>query len=275
MSSLGDRILHLHGVAALAVVFLVPALECSAFIGFVFPGEIAVLLGGVLAFQHRVSLPAALAAAVLGAIVGDSVGYAVGRRWGRRLLRGTLGRIIRHEHLDRAERYLRERGGKAVFFGRFTAALRVLIPSLAGMSRMPYRTFAVYNVIGGVIWAVGFVLLGYLAGSSWHHVESIAKRASLLLLLAIVLIGAIVIAARWAARHQQHLRATADRFLERPRVAALRRRYRRQLDFLTRRLQPEGAAGLSLTVSLLLLAGAGWALGAVAQDVVGRDDAAR
>ena len=79
MSSLGDRILHLHGVAALAVVFLVPALECSAFIGFVFPGEIAVLLGGVLAFQHRVSLPAALAAAVLGAVVGDSVGYAVGR----------------------------------------------------------------------------------------------------------------------------------------------------------------------------------------------------
>src|SRR5438093_12357758 len=108
-----ERILSLHGWAALAIVFALPALEASAFVGFVFPGEIAVLLGGVLAFQHRVSLPAVLAAAIAGAIIGDTVGYAVGRRYGRRLLSGRLGGgIVRREHLDRAERYLAERGGK-------------------------------------------------------------------------------------------------------------------------------------------------------------------
>jgi membrane protein DedA with SNARE-associated domain len=95
-----DRILGLHGWAVLAVVFLAPALEASAFLGVVIPGEIAVLLGGVLAFEHRASLPAVLGAAVAGAIVGDSVGYLVGRRWGRRLLDGSVGRLVPRHHLD-------------------------------------------------------------------------------------------------------------------------------------------------------------------------------
>ena len=73
LSGVLDRVLALHGWIALAIVFLLPALEASAFVGFVFPGEIAVLLGGVLAYQHRVSLAAAIGAAVLGAVIGDSL----------------------------------------------------------------------------------------------------------------------------------------------------------------------------------------------------------
>src|SRR5881296_3958037 len=93
ISGVTDVILRLHGRVALAIVFLIPALEASAFVGFVFPGEIAVLLGGVLAFEHRISLPAAIAAAVAGAIIGDSIGYVIGRLWGRRLLRSTIGKL--------------------------------------------------------------------------------------------------------------------------------------------------------------------------------------
>src|SRR5258706_9695728 len=146
IDSIARHILGLNGWAALALVFGLPRLEPSAFVGFVFPGEIAVILGGVLAFEHRVSLPAVLAAAISGAILGDTTGYAIGRRYGRRMLTGRVGRLVKHEHVHRAERYLTERGGKAVFLGRFTAALRVMIPGLAGMARMPYRTFVVYNV---------------------------------------------------------------------------------------------------------------------------------
>ena len=137
------------------MVFLAPALEASAFLGVVVPGEITVLLGGVLAFEHRASLPAVLGAAVAGAIIGDSVGYLVGRRWGRGLLDGSVGRLVPGQHLDRAEGYLAERGGPAVFFGRFTAALRALIPGLAGMAGLHYRTFAVYNAAGGLLWPAG------------------------------------------------------------------------------------------------------------------------
>ncbi len=160
IDAIARHILALHGFAALAIVFAVPLLESSAFVGFVFPGEIAALLGGVLAFQHRVSVVAAIAAATMGAIIGDTIGYAVGRRYGRRLLSGPVGRLVKREHQERAERYLAERGGKAVFLGRFTAGLRVMIPGLARIARMPYRTFAVYNIAGGAVWATAIVLLG-------------------------------------------------------------------------------------------------------------------
>src|SRR5438270_13296882 len=100
-----------------------PALESSAFVGFLFPGEIAVLLGGVLASEGRVSLGAVIAVAIAGAVIGDTVGYAVGRRWGERILGGALRRFIKDHHVDRGKQYLARRGGRAVFFGRFTAAL--------------------------------------------------------------------------------------------------------------------------------------------------------
>src|SRR5438093_2540083 len=101
-----ERLLHLNATAAYVLVFALPALEASVFLGFVFPGEIAVLLGGVLAFNGRVSLAAVIVAAVTGAIVGDSVGYVVGRRWGHQILRGVGRRVpfLRHridEHLGR------------------------------------------------------------------------------------------------------------------------------------------------------------------------------
>jgi membrane protein DedA with SNARE-associated domain/membrane-associated phospholipid phosphatase len=274
MGPLADRILALHGVAVLAVVFLLPALEASAFLGVVVPGEIAVLLGGVLAFQHRVSLPAVIAAGVCGAIAGDTVGYLIGRRWGRRILHSWLGRLVKAEHLDRAERFLRQRGGPAVFLGRFTAALRALVPGLAGMAGLHYRTFALYNAAGGVVWVSGFVLLGYAAGTGWRQVEQAAGRASLLLLVVLLVVGVIVLAARWTSRRPDRIRAAADRMLQWPPVARLRARYQRQLAFLLRRLQPGGALGLSLTVTILALVGAAWAFGAVLQDTLAHDELA-
>lgn len=268
MSHVGDSILQLHDWVALLVIFALPALESSAFVGFLFPGEIAVLLGGVLAYQGKVSLPAAITAAVLGAVIGDTVGYEIGKRWGRRILHSTIGRVVNHKHLDRAENYLRERGGKAVLFGRFTAALRVLIPGMAGMSAMPYRTFAAYNITGGAIWATGFVLLGYAAGTSYHQVEHYAKEASLLLLLIVVLLVTTVWLARKIARNQNAIRAFFARQSDRPLAARLRNRYRRQLDFLVRRFDRNAALGLTLTVTLLALVLAGWAFGALFTDVV-------
>ena len=257
LDSFAHSVLGLHGWLAALVVFAVPALECSAFVGIVFPGEIAVLLGGVLASQHKIGLPVAMAAAIAGAIIGDTVGYEIGRRHGRRILNGTVGRIVKAEHLDRAERYLAARGGRAVFLGRFTAALRVLIPGLAGMSGLRYRTFLAYNAAGGVLWAGAAVLAGYAAGDSWHEVERIAGRASLVLLLLVLVVGAVLAAGRWASQNPERVRQVLDR---------------RPFPFLARRLQPRQTRGLSLTVGLVVLAGLGWALGVLTQDVAGHDD---
>lgn len=275
LASITERLLRLHGAGALAVVFLLPALEASAFVGFVFPGELAVLLGGVLAYEHRVALPAVLAAAILGAAIGDSVGYEVGKRWGRRLLEGTIGRVVRREHRQRAERYLAERGGKAVFVGRFTAALRVLVPGLAGMSGMPYRTFVSWNVAGAVVWGTAFVLAGFVAGDGWRRVERVAKEASVLAAAGVAVAAVVVLAARWVARNPERVRAGASRAgraLGLDRVAA---RYSRQVAFLARRVDPRARSGLGLTVGVLAIGLFGWLFGIVTRDVAARGGATR
>jgi len=192
-ASLPDLLLALPGWAVLLAVFLLPALESSAFIGFVFPGEIAVILGGVAAAAGRMPLPAMIVAAVLGAVIGDSIGYAVGKRWGDQILHGTIGKlpIVRHElgkHLESAKAFVRKRGPHAVFIGRFTAALRVLVPGLSGMAELPYPTFLLYNVLGAVLWGTGFAILGYVAKNAWEQVATDARDAGLAL-LAVIVIG--------------------------------------------------------------------------------------
>src|ERR1700745_2836345 len=122
-----DRILSLPGWLVLVLVFAFPALEASAFLGFVFPGEIAVILGGVAASRGMVPLWAVIVAAVSGAIIGDSAGYLIGLLWCTRLRLGSVGRlpVIRthlDKNLDSARAYVQRRQGSAVFFGRFTAA---------------------------------------------------------------------------------------------------------------------------------------------------------
>lgn len=205
MGSFVSSLLEMRGFPVLLLVFALPALESSAFVGFIFPGEIAAILGGVAAYEHRVSLPAVIAAAVLGAVIGDTVGYAIGRHFGRPLLERVPTRLLKPHHVDRASHTVNRLGGKAVFVGRFTAALRVLVPGLAGMARMRYRTFVVWNVVGGTLWATGSVVLGYVAGSGWRHLEEQVKLGGFGLGALIVLIAvAVTFVRRRQRRRRRH-----------------------------------------------------------------------
>ncbi len=203
MSSLADKILTLPPALALLLVFALPALEASAFVGFVIPGEIGVILGGVLANQHKLPLWAALAAGIAGAIIGDSIGYEVGRRYGNRLLRKLPNRIMKPEHIDKAEQAVKRNGGKAVFLGRFTAALRVLVPGMSGMSGIPYGSFLAWNAAGGLIWATAFVLLGYAAGSQYERVAHNGTLAGLILLAIIAVVVAVKVVRSRHGKQQQ------------------------------------------------------------------------
>jgi membrane-associated protein len=195
VSTVVDPILNLHGPPVYALVGALVFSEAALFVGFVLPGESAALLGGVLAHRQQVSLAGIAAVAVAAAIIGDSVGYEVGRHFGTRL----LGRRVfarRQQGLARAQQTLRATGGRAVFLARFTAFLRALMPGLAGTARMPYSRFLAFNAAGGLIWAVGFTLLGYLAGASYQKVEKIAGRASAALLAILILALLIVLIRR-------------------------------------------------------------------------------
>jgi undecaprenyl-diphosphatase len=115
---------------------------------------------------------------------------------------------VKQQHLDQARAYLARRGGRAVFLGRFTASLRALVPGLAGLSGMPYRTFATWNIVGGTIWATSFVVAGYLAGSAWKQVEAAAGRAGF---VALGLVVVVVLAT--ALLHRRSRRSAAKNFV--------------------------------------------------------------
>ena len=202
-TSLLDPLLGLSGPIIYVVVGVLVFAEAAFFVGFVLPGETAVLLGGVLAATGHVSLPILLAVVVSTAVVGDTVGYEVGRHFGPRLLR--LKPLKRHQSkLHRAQRFLRERGGWAVFLGRFTAFLRAVMPALAGTSQMAYPRFLVFNAAGGLLWGVGVTLLGYYAGHSIAAVERALGGTSAALIVVFLLVGVFL----W---HRSRRRSAAHR----------------------------------------------------------------
>jgi membrane protein DedA with SNARE-associated domain len=147
------------------VVALVVAIESM---GVPVPGETMLLVAAVYAgATHHLSIALVIVAAAVAAILGDNLGYLLGRLGGDRLLRRVGPTLHLTEGRLTVARYLFQRhGGKAVFFGRFVAILRVFAAFLAGTARMPWRRFALANGAGGIIWATLMGLLGYGLGAS-------------------------------------------------------------------------------------------------------------
>ncbi|MFI7426341.1 DedA family protein [Micromonospora sp. NPDC049836] len=198
-----DLLVGLPPAVVLALVFLLPALEASTFLGLLVPGEVAVLVGGVLAHEGRLPLWAVIIAAAAGAALGDQVGYLVGRRYGQRLLARTPRRFVRGAELRRALDLVRRRGATAVVVGRWAAALRALVPGLAGLSGIPRRAFTLANLAGGVLWAVVVAVAGYLAGASYRLLERRLGWAGEAVLAVVVLLVAVrIVRARRAATRE-------------------------------------------------------------------------
>ena len=209
MTALLDHLLHVPSPVVLAVVGLLVFGESAFFLGFVLPGETAVLLGGFLASTGRVSVVALAVVVVLAAIVGDSVGYEVGRKLGPRMLRTRL--LQRHAHrVERARGFLDGRGAPAVFIGRFTAFLRAVVPGLAGLSHMRYRRFLLYNALGGLAWGLLCVVAGYVAGNSYATVASRLGQGGA------IVIGLVLLVAFFIWRHRRHAGRDLPESLETP-----------------------------------------------------------
>jgi membrane-associated protein len=224
MGQLATGLLSLSGWAALALLFMLPALEAPAFLGLVLPGELALLLGGVLAHQDRISLVAALAVGVAGALVGDTAGYWIGRRWGPRLLTSGLGRRVGPARLHTVEGLLLRGGGWGLVVGRCTAGARVLLPGLAGMLGLRYRTFALWTGVAATVWATAHVVLGYAAGAGWRHVHQLTGWVGIALAGAVMVALAVAWLLRRARGHQDEPASPSPQGGAAPRPAGRRRR---------------------------------------------------
>jgi membrane protein DedA with SNARE-associated domain len=207
LRSIGDSVgLWLYVIAG-ALAFG----EAAILVGLVLPGETALLVAGVFCNSKYGDLKLAIMipVAIICAIGGDSVGYEFGRHFGPRLRRSRLGRWVGEHRWAAVDAFIHRHGGKAVLLGRLTALLRALMPSMAGMSGMRYRTFLLWNATGGILWGSGCVLLGYAFASALDVVGETLTWAPLAILAVVV-----VIYIGLHLRKRRRERAEAEAFAE-------------------------------------------------------------
>lgn len=185
-------------------------LETSVLIGLIVPGDTVVLVAatGVDGVPQAVALGASV---VLGALVGESIGYALGRWLGPHIRQSWLGRRIGAHNWERSERYLRRRGGLAIFLSRFLPVLHSLVPLTVGMTRYPYRRFIAWTLPACVLWAAIYVSIAAAAADSYRE---LADRAHW---IGYVFVGAIAVFLlfAWVIKHllyraeRRHMEAEA------------------------------------------------------------------
>jgi len=156
------------GVAA--VVFA----ESGLLIGFFLPGDSLLFTAGLLASQGVLNINIHLLVIILfiAAAAGDSVGYIFGRRVGHKIFNRPNSLLFKRENIEKAEEFYNKNGGKAIILARFIPVVRTFAPIVAGIAKMDYKTFLIYNVLGALLWAVGITYIGYYAGT-WFHSQGI------------------------------------------------------------------------------------------------------
>jgi membrane protein DedA with SNARE-associated domain len=194
---------HLVEVAGYPLLAVLVMAESG---GVPLPGETALIVGGVLASQGELKIELVIATAAAAAIVGDNIGYYIGRRGGRWLLQrpGPFHRQRLHV-LELGEPFFVRHGPKAVFFGRFVLGLRTWASWLAGANHMRWRTFFVWNALGGICWATGVGLVAYFLGSS---AGNLVTTFGIYGLVAVLLAAAVAFV--WHRRHRRDARAADE-----------------------------------------------------------------
>ncbi len=162
-----------------ALVGLLALLETGAGIGFIVPGEIAVILGGVSAGHQEIELPVLITIVWVCALAGDLISFVLGRRLGRPFLLAHGPRFgIGRGRVEQAERFFAEHGVKTIIVGRFVGFVRPLTPFIAGSTRMPARTFIPCTALAAGLWAATFSVLGYVFWGSLDEVIAVAAHGT-------------------------------------------------------------------------------------------------
>jgi len=179
-----ESILTSFGYLALfAIVFA----ESGLFFGFFLPGDSLLFTAGLLASKGLFDLQIVLIGVAVSAIVGDQVGYWMGSRYGRGFF-SREGSILRNpSHIREAEEFYQKHGRKMIVIARFVPVVRTFAPIVAGIGKMDYRTFLTFNILGGILWTVVFILAGFLLGQVLPN----ANEVITLIVFAIIVVSLI------------------------------------------------------------------------------------
>ena len=145
------------------LMFIVFA-ETGLAVGFFLPGDSLLVVAGLVWRAKQLSLVMLLLCTFVAAVVGDAVGYYTGLKLGPRIFSREKSLIFRPSHLRRAHEFYEKYGGKTIIIARFVPIVRTFAPIVAGAAEMPYRQFAIYNVVGGFLWVFSMILAGYFLG---------------------------------------------------------------------------------------------------------------
>ncbi len=154
-------------IGLFGIVFAETGLLAGAFL----PGDSLLFTAGVLASQDYLNIWILMPVCFVAAIVGDATGYYIGHRYGRSLFHKEESRFFKPSYLEKSEAFFNKHGGKAIVLARFMPIVRTFAPVIAGISVMHYRRFALYNVTGAVLWAIGVTLAGYFLGSTIPSID--------------------------------------------------------------------------------------------------------
>ncbi|CAN5524972.1 VTT domain-containing protein [soil metagenome] len=162
---------HLIRTVGYVGMFCIIFAETGLLIGFFPPGDSLLFTAGFLASQDYLNIWILVPVCFIAAIVGDAVGYQIGNRFGRQLFSREESRFFKPKYLLQAQAFFDLHGGKAIILGRFMPIVRTFVPVIAGAATMKYRQFAIFNIAGGALWAIGVTVAGYFLGKTIPSVD--------------------------------------------------------------------------------------------------------
>jgi membrane-associated protein len=173
--SFWDLIVHLdkhlamlvqdYGPWIYAILFAIIFCETGLVVTPFLPGDSLLFIAGALAATGGMDVHLLVALLIVAAVLGDAVNYQIGAWAGPKIFKDDNARYLKKSHLDKAHAFYEKWGGAAIILARFTPFLRTYVPFVAGMSRMSYRKFALYNITGGIVWVASLTYLGYFFGN--------------------------------------------------------------------------------------------------------------
>jgi membrane-associated protein len=204
MHSLGDlwhqysdptALIMWGGYVALTIIIFA---ETGLLIGFFLPGDSLLVSAGLIAARGTLDVWLMCALLTVAAILGQTVGYAIGKAAGPRLFAREDSLFFKRSHLQRAQAFYEKHGGKTIVLARFMPIVRTFVPVVAGAARMDYRRFQIFNVIGGVLWVCGMLMIGYGLG---RYIPGIEKHIDKVIILVIAVSLAPALISAWRRKH--------------------------------------------------------------------------
>jgi len=165
------NVTHLIQVGGLLLIAAVIFGESGMFIGFFFPGDTLLLSAGIFAAQGKLPLAWTIIVVAVAAILGDNTGYHIGKRYGRRLFRKPDGLVFRQQYVQQAEAFYGRYGSKTMLIAHFIPVVRTFAPAVAGVARMDYKKFLVFDAVGDSAWAVIVTLVGFWFGRRIPNID--------------------------------------------------------------------------------------------------------